>query len=70
MNVFNVVERNSMRLVPASAIVTDKCVVTRGTAICGCFSNLFVRAMYGQNAGAKERGHADWSWPNSRLQLS
>jgi hypothetical protein len=35
MNVFNVVERNSMRLVPALAIVTDRCVVTRGTAICG-----------------------------------
>lgn len=70
MNVFNVVERNSMRLVPASAVVTDKCMVTRGTAICGCFSKLFVRATCGQNAGAKERGHAEWSWPNSRLQLS
>jgi len=70
MNVFNVVERNSMRSVPASAIVTDKCVVTRGTAICGCCSKLFVRTTCGQNAEAKERGHADWSRPNSRLQLS
>lgn len=70
MNVFNVVERNSMRLVLALAIVTDKGVVARGTAICDCFSKLFVCAMCGQNAGAKERGHADWSWPNSRLQLS